>query len=230
MEMSTNTAPAPSVLHVVDPAELVAALVSEPTTGISICRLSGELIYANDQAARIFVGDGCLASDFVGRSMWDVFPKEWMQERVEIGARLLSTGRPVLVRTIWQGYQVLSWVYPLDFGGEESQARMMIVSRRAPTTTDISASIGDDTAFIESGVMRLGELDVLSPREVEVLALVGQGLSIREIASMLCRSEKTIQNHRDSIGAKLGLSNRVKVADVAKRAALTPRDAKRVRV
>ncbi|MEM9374248.1 MAG: LuxR C-terminal-related transcriptional regulator [Planctomycetota bacterium] len=218
------------MLEAVHPSDLAAALISEPTTGISICRLSGELIYTNEQAVRIFIDEGAQASDFVGRSMWDIFPKEWMQERVEIGAKLLTTGKPVLIRTIWHGYQVLSWVYPLDFGGEQSQARMMIVSRRAPTTTDISMCIGDTTPFIESDVMRLGELDVLSPREVEVLALVGQGLSIREIASMLCRSEKTIQNHRDSIGAKLGLSNRVKVADVAKRAALTRRDAKRVRV
>lgn len=230
MEMNTHASAAPDVLHAVDPGDLVAALVSEPTTGISICRLSGELIYANDQAARIFIGDDAEASAFVGRSLWDVFPKAWMQERVEIGARLLTTGKPVLVRTIWHGYQVLSWVYPLDLGGEEAQARMMIVSRRAPTTTDISTYIGEAADFVESEVMRLGELDVLSPREVEVLALVGQGLSIREIATMLCRSEKTIQNHRDSIGAKLGLSNRVKVADVARRAALTPRDAKRTRV
>lgn len=230
MQINTQTSTAPSVLDHADPTDLIAAFVSEPTTGISICRLSGELIYANDQAARIFIDDKAEASAFVGRSLWDVFPKEWMQERVEIGMKLRTTGKPVLVRTIWHGYQVLSWVYPLDMGGEEAQARMMIVSRRAPSSADVSVYLKDDTQVIESDVMRLGELDVLSPREVEVLALVGQGLSIKEIAAMLCRSEKTVQNHRDSIGAKLGLSNRVKVADVAKRAALTQRDAKRVRV
>lgn len=230
MKMNPTATAAPAVPFDIEPAALVTALVSEPTTGISICRLSGELIYANDQAARIFVDDGAKASEFVGRSLWEVFPAEWMRERVEIGTRLRATGKPVMVRTIWQGYQVLSWVYPLDMSGEEAQARMLIVSRRAQAHADVSVYLQDDTEFIESGVMRLGALNVLSPREVEVLALVGQGLSIREIAAMLCRSEKTVQNHRDSIGAKLGLSNRVKVAEIAKRAALTQRDAKRVRV
>ncbi|MFK7884061.1 MAG: response regulator transcription factor [Phycisphaerales bacterium] len=213
-----------------DPALLIQALVSEPATGISICRLSGELIFANDQAARIFIGDEAKGDAFIGRSMWDVFPEEWMRERVEIGSKLAETGKPVLVRTIWLGYQLLSWVYPLDFGTEDAQARMMIVSRRSPIDANTPVCVDDSESFIESGVMRLGELDVLSPREVEVLALVGQGLSIREIAKMLCRSEKTVQNHRDSIGSKLGLGNRVKVAEIAKRAALMPRDAKRTRV
>lgn len=227
-----NTSPSSDNVSIpsdLDPAELIQGLVSEPETGISICRLSGELIYANDQAAKIFMGEDAEGSSFVGRSMWDVFPEEWMRERVSIGSRLLTTGKPVLVRTIWGGYQVLSWVYPLDIGGEDDQARMLIVTRRSCTPSSTWTDQGDES-FVESSVMRLGELDVLSPREIEVLALVGQGLSIREIAKMLCRSEKTVQNHRDSIGSKLGLTNRVKVAEVAKRAALTARDAKRVRV
>ncbi|MEM9373522.1 MAG: PAS and helix-turn-helix domain-containing protein [Planctomycetota bacterium] len=225
--VETNTG---SVLSDLNPADLLSALVSEPSTGISICRLSGELMYANDQAARIFIGRDAQATAFVGRSLWDVFPAEWMRERVDIGSKLHTTGKPVLVRTIWHGYQVLSWVYPLDIGGEASHARMLIISRRASSSADIATHLDGDVEVIESDVMRLGELDALSPREVEVLALVGQGLSIREIAGTLSRSEKTIQNHRDSIGAKLGLSNRVKVADMARRAALTQRDAKRVRV
>jgi DNA-binding NarL/FixJ family response regulator len=81
-----------------------------------------------------------------------------------------------------------------------------------------------------SGVARLGELDVLSPRELEVLALLGQGLTIKEIAKILFRSEKTIGRHRDSIGAKLGLSNKVDLAEVARRAGLTVEDVGRERV
>ena len=230
-EMTTPASQTPriDIPSGVNPEILVAGLVTEPTTGIAIARLSGELIYANDQAARIFVDARAKASDFVGRSMWTVFPDAWMRERVEIGRRMYQTGRPTLMRTVWLGYQVLSWIYPLDLGGEEDAARVLVISRRVPAG-GLEATAMGDVDVVESRMVRLGELDVLSPRELEVLALVGQGLSIKEIAEALHRSEKTIQNHRDSIGSKLGLSNRVKVAEVARLAALTRDDAGRSRV
>jgi DNA-binding NarL/FixJ family response regulator len=87
-----------------------------------------------------------------------------------------------------------------------------------------------ETKVMVSGVARLGDLDVLSPRELEVLALLGQGLSIKEIAGILFRSEKTIGRHRDSIGAKLGLRNKVELADMARRAGLKIEDVGRERV
>lgn len=224
----------PSTIEVlpvgVDCAAFAAGITADPMTGVIIARLSGELLYANDQAARIFGGEKAHASDYIGRSMWSVFPDQWMRERTSAASAMMRTGKPLLVRTVWLGYQVLSWVYPLDLGGEEANARMLIVSRRVPTGACEADGHGDEFDFVESSVVRLGELDVLSPRELEVLALVGQGLSIREIADTLCRSEKTIQNHRDSIGSKLKLANRVKVAEVAQRAGLKPQDAARVRV
>jgi DNA-binding NarL/FixJ family response regulator len=47
--------------------------------------------------------------------------------------------------------------------------------------------------------------DRLSPREYEVMCLIAQGLSIREIGERLGRSIKTIHTHRYRILEKLGL-------------------------
>jgi DNA-binding NarL/FixJ family response regulator len=46
--------------------------------------------------------------------------------------------------------------------------------------------------------------DRLSPRELEVLELFGRGLGMREIASKLEISPKTIETHRRHIGRKFG--------------------------
>ncbi len=46
--------------------------------------------------------------------------------------------------------------------------------------------------------------DRLSPREMEVLELFGRGLGMREIASKLEISPKTIETHRRHIGKKFG--------------------------
>jgi PAS domain S-box-containing protein len=55
----------------------------------------------------------------------------------------------------------------------------------------------------------------LTEREKEVLALIAEGLSVAEIARRLHRSTKTIESHRLSLGRKLGVDNRVKLARLA---------------
>lgn len=48
----------------------------------------------------------------------------------------------------------------------------------------------------------------LTERELEVLRLIGRGLSRNEIASELCRSVKTIDGHQERIMKKLGIATR----------------------
>lgn len=51
------------------------------------------------------------------------------------------------------------------------------------------------------------ELDVLTPREMEVLRLVAEGKTNQEIADLLVLSIKTVQAHRANVMEKLGLQN-----------------------
>jgi DNA-binding NarL/FixJ family response regulator len=51
--------------------------------------------------------------------------------------------------------------------------------------------------------------DALSPRETQILGMVAQGLSNREIARRLVLSEKTVRNHVERTYAKIGATNRV---------------------
>ncbi len=60
----------------------------------------------------------------------------------------------------------------------------------------------------------------LTERELEVLRLVGQGSSNREIASTLFISEKTAKNHLTHIFEKLGVSDRTQAALYAVRSGL----------
>lgn len=52
----------------------------------------------------------------------------------------------------------------------------------------------------------------LTPRELEVLRMIAQGASNREIARTLYISEKTCKNHISSIFAKLGVTDRTRAA------------------
>ncbi len=60
----------------------------------------------------------------------------------------------------------------------------------------------------------------LSPREREVLQLVAEGHSTRSIASLLSLSSKTVEHHRASLMAKLGLHGPTEVVKYAIRAGL----------
>jgi DNA-binding NarL/FixJ family response regulator len=51
-------------------------------------------------------------------------------------------------------------------------------------------------------------LDSLSSREIEVLRLIGKGLSRVEIARELSRSPKTIDGHQERMMKKLGIETR----------------------
>ncbi len=72
--------------------------------------------------------------------------------------------------------------------------------------------------------MAAEQLDVLTPREREILALIAEGESLPEIAQRLHRSLKTIESHRLSLGRKLNASNRVELARIAIAAGLVKID------
>jgi DNA-binding NarL/FixJ family response regulator len=65
------------------------------------------------------------------------------------------------------------------------------------------------------------EPDALSDRERDVLALLAQGLSNRDIAQRLSITEGTVKNHVSNILGKLQAENRTHAAEIARRRGLT---------
>ncbi|MDH6696990.1 response regulator transcription factor [Streptomyces sp. MAA16] len=58
-------------------------------------------------------------------------------------------------------------------------------------------------------------LDKLTPREREILALIGEGLTNGQIGKRLYLSEKTVKNHISRLLAKLGVERRIQAAVLA---------------
>jgi DNA-binding NarL/FixJ family response regulator len=62
-------------------------------------------------------------------------------------------------------------------------------------------------AFGSAADLRQSPIDRLTDREIEVFELIGQGLTVRQIAAKLDLSPKTIETHREHIKEKMNLKN-----------------------
>jgi DNA-binding NarL/FixJ family response regulator len=74
--------------------------------------------------------------------------------------------------------------------------------------------------FIERADERGEEFDLLTPRELEVLKLIAEGHTSKEIATMLVISIKTVDRHRTNMLEKLGMRDRVELTRYAIRRGL----------
>ncbi len=73
--------------------------------------------------------------------------------------------------------------------------------------SELAETIGKDRAL-------------LSPREIQVLTLVAQGLTYKEVGAKLCLAERTIKYHMGEILARLHAENRAEVVEYARREGL----------
>jgi DNA-binding NarL/FixJ family response regulator len=64
------------------------------------------------------------------------------------------------------------------------------------------------------------QLDILTPRELQVLKLIAEAYSSKQIAQELVISVKTVERHRQNILDKLGMSDRVELTRYAIRRGL----------
>jgi DNA-binding NarL/FixJ family response regulator len=74
--------------------------------------------------------------------------------------------------------------------------------------------------FVERGRPDAEQFDVLTPRELQVLKLIAEAYTSKEIAAELVISLKTVERHRQNILDKLGMSDRVELTRYAIRRGL----------
>jgi DNA-binding NarL/FixJ family response regulator len=74
--------------------------------------------------------------------------------------------------------------------------------------------------YVERGGRGEEHFDVLTPRELEVLKLIAEAHTSKEIAELLFISIKTVERHRQNILDKLGMRDRVELTRYAIRRGL----------
>jgi DNA-binding CsgD family transcriptional regulator len=186
----------------------------EPGVGFAIVDRLGLIRFVNARSAEIFLGVG--PEHALGKNVWDLFDDGWVAERMGVFEQMLRHGRPVLFRHICRGRRVQSTVRLLPVADGQPPALSIVTVEGKHDPADAS-----EFETIESVHADFGPLSSLSRRELEVLALLGHGMTANQIGEALFRSPRTIEKHLDSLRTKLGNLNRVQLARYAKSAGLT---------
>ena len=93
-----------------------------------------------------------------------------------------------------------------------TRRKEVVVVREMPVTSAASFSVNDQK------VRELG----ITPRELEILQLIANGMSTREIAGSLFVSENTVKTHSSRLFDKLNVNRRTKAVQVGKTLGLIP--------
>jgi NarL family two-component system response regulator LiaR len=87
-----------------------------------------------------------------------------------------------------------------------------VIVKDVPAAPDAPFAVNED---------RLREL-AITPRELEVLGLLAQGLSAKEMAAALFVSENTVKTHTARLFDKLGVNRRIKAVEAGRTFGLIP--------
>lgn len=132
-------------------------------------------------------------------------PFETARARLDLATTLAALGRPDPARR--EIVAARAALQALGARVEVARADAMLGSLSVPGPAHEAAAIGP-------------QLAQLSRRELEVLALVAEGVTNREIAGRLTLSEHTVHRHVTNILRKLGLRSRAAAASLATRLGL----------
>jgi len=107
-------------------------------------------------------------------------------------------------------------------GKEVVEAVRAVHAGRRYLSEEISEIMIDDYIRHRQASEPKSPLDLLSPREREILQLVVEGKSSAEIAEILYISPKTVETYRSRLTQKLGVSNLPELVKFAIQHGLTP--------
>ncbi|WKW13302.1 response regulator transcription factor [Pseudogemmatithrix spongiicola] len=92
------------------------------------------------------------------------------------------------------------------------------LTRKQVEVREVLVPVGPDFVRDDAQVAALG----LTPRELEILALMAEGLSNREIAERAFVSENTVKTHASRVLDKLGAARRTQAIQKARELRLVP--------
>jgi len=217
--------------HTLDPATFAEAaghavlwslLTHHAGCCVAIAERDGATLFAN-RGSRAWLewrlARGFASAEDNGNPLARSCSPEMAAERRGFLQRVCDEGVTIAYESINNGVRELITLSPIPAPHHGGRV-VLSVSRRLRPWERVTRELVPGAVIVKPETQDPGPLALLSPRELEVLILVGEGHSYAEIGKMLHRSRRTIERHRDGICNKLGLTTRVEIARYAIRAGL----------
>jgi DNA-binding CsgD family transcriptional regulator len=177
--------------------EILEVVRGRSSPGIMVLGRDDELIYANQEALKLLKRSGEIPSKI--RSLC----KKLKAHANNPGPDIASNGHCAL---LWRGKESLCSIRAFLIGAYAKggpATHVMVLVERVTEQRDLN---------LKKAKMQYG----LSKREIEVVELVAQGLTNKEIASRLFLSEYTIKDHIKNVMRKMGATSRGEIIYILK--------------
>ena len=155
--------------------------------------------------------------EIVGRTPHEVLAPELAESVAGAVTSVFRTGTPAMIEAFLFGQYIRTTFRPLR--NPEGAVTLILIVGTPPGVAQWRPGQAPPGAA-RGRIPRSDPLSKLSPRELEVLGLLGRGMSVPEAARHLHRSARTVEAHRYAIGQKLKVRNQAELAQVARLAGL----------
>jgi DNA-binding CsgD family transcriptional regulator len=167
------------------------------------------VLWCNDEFCRVH---GKSREELMGTTLESICNAEMARERESLMRPAMEDSRVVTYAQLARGARWVTRVWPLDpkaFGTNGVFIMMRQISVRRENPTD---NAGADQL---AKVAELGDLDVLTPREMEVFYYLASGMTVADIGELMHRSPKTVERHLESLHRKMNFKNRAELVRLA---------------
>jgi len=211
------------------PSSLVAVwnvLAHDLRVPVAVVRLDGVVEFANTCYARAVEGKGPMDPidpvSMVGRNLRDLLPDNVRAERLALLNLAATSSRPLLIVEMMAGRWMRTIMRAMPSPDGQPCTSVLIV-QRFECSSSSGRLPGDSERYhvIFAAHNDQGVLAELSPRELQVLTYIGEGLSMVTIGALLGLMPKTVEWHRGSLGKKLMVKTKLELAQIAMGAGLS---------
>jgi DNA-binding CsgD family transcriptional regulator len=143
---------------------------------------------------------------------------------LEPGEMLTLEGTDITPPALNDLLTLASWV-AVRWRELDERARVALVRKIQQVASDLGRHAYGNGGGGNDGPKVVNQLFLLTPREIEVLEAISEGLSTSKIASLLGISSATVRSHVKSLLAKLGLHSRVEAVSLILRSDGSPSSA-----
>lgn len=166
---------------------------------------SMRVLWCNEQFASLHNAG---ADDIVGKQLNNLYPADLARERETLMAPVLEHDQPATFFQMLKGICWLTRAWPLDPDALGTRGVFVVLKQANGRRDTMTNGTGQIPAARCSD---LGDLQVLTPRELEVFYFLAAGMTVAEIGELMHRSPKTVERHLESLHRKMTFKNRAEL-------------------